>query len=59
MLNTLVFSLIQTSFENSIYYLSPQRSANLLEFFSRLRHFVATDTLLGIYLPFITYGTAV
>ena len=33
MLNTLVFSLIQTSLENNIYYLSPQRSANLLEFF--------------------------
>ena len=62
MLNTLVFSLIQTSLENNIYYLSPQRSANLLEFFQD-SDTVPTDTLLGIYrsfiLAFITYDTAV
>ena len=45
MLNTLVFLSILTSLGSNIYYLSPQRSANLLEL---LRDFVPTDTLLSI-----------
>ena len=52
MINTLVFSSIQTSLGSNTYYLFPQRSVNLsLGILSRLKHFVPTDTLnlLSIY----------
>ena len=40
-----VLILIQTSLGSNIYYLSPQRSANILELFQGWD----TDTLLSIY----------